>query len=66
MTFDEAKTVLLEPYALTPEDRDVVGEQRFVNLGMGVMDRIVVWTLLGETVRLISAWKAKLPPTEAL
>ena len=58
MTFDEAKTVLLDPYALTREDLDVVGEQRFVTLGMGVMDRIVVWTLRGETVRLISAWKA--------
>ena len=68
MTFDEAKAVLLDPYALTREDLDVVGEQRFVTLGMGGMGRIliVVWTLRGETVRLISAWKAKLPPTEAL
>ena len=43
MTFDEAKAVLLDPYALTREDLDVVGEQRFVTLGMGVMDRIVVY-----------------------
>jgi len=61
VTFDEAKAVLLDPCALTREDPDVVGKQRFVTLGMGVMDRIVVWTLRGETVRLISAWKAKLP-----
>jgi uncharacterized DUF497 family protein len=61
VTFDEAKAVLLDPYALTREDPDVVGEQRFVTLGMGVMDRIVVWTLRGETVRLISAWKANQP-----
>ena len=66
VTFDEAKAVLLDPCALTREDPDVVGKQRFVTLGMGVMDRIVVWTLRGETVRLISAWKAKLPQTEAL
>jgi hypothetical protein len=60
VTFDEAKAVLLDPYALTREDPDAVGEQRFVTLGMGGKGRIliVVWTLRGETVRLISAWKA--------
>ena len=30
VTFDEAKDVLLDPYALTREDPDVVGEQRFL------------------------------------
>ena len=46
--------------ALTKEDSDVTGEQRFVTLGMGGKGRvlIVVWTSRGETVRLISAWKA--------
>jgi hypothetical protein len=63
VTFDEAKAVLLDPYALTKEDLDVEGEQRFVTLGMGGKGRIliVVWTLRGETVRLISAWKANQP-----
>ena len=63
VTFDEAKAVLLDPYALTKEDSGVAGEQRFVTLGMGGKGRIliVVWTLRGESVRLISAWKANQP-----
>lgn len=60
VTFDEAKPALLDPYALTKEDTDAKGEQRFVSLGMGEKGRvlIVVWMLRGENIRLISAWKA--------
>ena len=60
VTFDEAKPVLLDPYVLTKEDADAKDEQRFVSLGMGAKGRIlvVVWTLRGESIRLISAWKA--------
>ncbi len=60
VTFDEAKHVLLDPYALTREDSDSAGEARFVTLGMGGKGRIlvVVWTLRGDMPRLISAWKA--------
>lgn len=60
VTFTEAKAVLLDPYALTREDRDAEDETRFVTLGMGAKGRIlvVVWTLRGEIPRLISAWKA--------
>lgn len=63
VTFTEAKAVLLDPYALTREDADSTGEQRFVTLGMGGHGRIlvVVWTLRGERIRLISAWKANQP-----
>ena len=63
VTFDEAKPVLLDPYVLTKEDADAKGEQRFVSLGMGAQGRvlIVVWTLRGENIRLISAWKANQP-----
>jgi hypothetical protein len=63
VTFDEAKPVLLDPYALTKEDVDAQGEQRFVSLGMGARNRVlvVVWTLRGDTVRIISAWKATQP-----
>ena len=63
VAFEEAKPVLLDPYALTREDSDINGEQRFVSLGMGAKGRIliVVWTLRRETVRLISAWKANQP-----
>lgn len=63
VTFDEAKFVLLDPYALTREDIDANGENRFITLGMGAKQRvlIVVWTLRGDCVRLISAWKATQP-----
>ena len=62
VTFEEAEAVLLDPYALT-DQIDINGEQRFVSLGMGGRNRIlvVVWTLRGEYIRLISAWKANKP-----
>ena len=63
VTFEEASDVLFDPYALTREDSDSQGEQRSVTLGMGSLGRIlvVVWTLRGDTLRLISAWKANQP-----
>lgn len=63
VTFDEAKTVLLDPYALTRENGDADNEHRFITLGMGAKGRIliVVWTQREQTVRLISAWKANQP-----
>lgn len=63
VTFDEAKDVLLDPFALTREDTDANDEQRFVTLGMGGKGRIlvVVWTLRDDRIRLISAWKANQP-----
>ena len=63
VTFEEAKPALLDPYALTKEDTDAQGEQRFITLGMGAKNRIlvVVWTLRDDTIRLISAWKANQP-----
>ena len=63
VTFDEAKPVLLDSYELTKEDDDAKHEHRFITLGMGSKGRIlvVVWTLRGETIRVISAWKANQP-----
>lgn len=63
VTFEEANAVLFDPYALTHEDVAAEDEQRFVTLGMGAKGRIliVVWTLRGDRVRLISAWKANQP-----
>ncbi len=63
VTFDEAKPVLLDPYVLTIEDEDAEDERRFVSLSMGAKGRVlvVVWTLRGERIRLISAWKANQP-----
>jgi len=60
VTFDEARHVLLDPFALTREDVDANGEQRFVTLGMGGRLRVlvIVWTLRGNRIRLVSAWKA--------
>jgi uncharacterized DUF497 family protein len=59
VTFEEARAVLLDPYALTRENSD---EHRFITLGMGAKGRtlIVVWTLREESVRLISAWHGTL------
>lgn len=60
VTFEEAKSVLLDPFALTREDTDAEDEQRFVTLGMGGKARILVtvWTLRCDRIRIISAWKA--------
>ena len=63
VTFEEAKEALYDPFALTHEDNNARGEQRFVTLGMGGKGRIlvVVYTYWEETIRLISAWKANEP-----
>ncbi|QSV46222.1 BrnT family toxin [Geobacter benzoatilyticus] len=64
VTFEEARHVLLDPYALTREDSDSKNEQRFIiTFGMGGKNRtlIVVYTYRGETIRIISAWKASEP-----
>jgi len=63
VTFQEAKQVLFDPFALTHEDKAARSEQRFVTLGMGSKGRIlvVVYAYRGETIRLISAWKANEP-----
>ena len=61
MSFTEAVTVLEDPYALTREDPDVLGEQRFVTLGMSGLGNllVVVYTYREpDIIRVISAWKA--------
>jgi uncharacterized DUF497 family protein len=54
--FEEAASCLLDPLALVREDGDASGEQRFVLLGMRHMARllVVVYTLRGDAIRLIS------------
>ncbi len=46
--------------AITIEDPDAEGEQRFKSLGLDGLGRllVVVYTYRGEKIRLISAWKA--------
>jgi len=63
VTFEEAQHALFDPFALTREDSDSENEQRFVTLGMGGKNRIliVVYTYRDETIRIISAWKANEP-----
>lgn len=59
--FSEAATVLQDDYALTREDPDALGEQRFVSLGMSAEGGlfVVVYTHREPNFyRIISAWKA--------
>jgi len=64
VSFAEAATVLAVDYALTREDPDAVGEQRFVTLGMsatGVLLVVVYSHREPDIYRLISSWKANKP-----
>lgn len=61
IAFADVEPVLTDPLALTIEDPDTEGEQRFVTVGADTFGRIlaVVYTYRGETeVRLISARRA--------
>ncbi|MBV5326775.1 MAG: BrnT family toxin [Chlorobium sp.] len=55
--FADAEPVFFDPMALTREDDDSEGEQRFVSLGIDALNRIlvVVYTYRGADIRLISA-----------
>lgn len=57
----EAATVLDDDRAITREDPDSVGEQRFVTLGLSGSGNLLVVVYLWRgpaTIRLISVWKA--------
>ena len=60
VSFSHAEQALRDSMALTIEDPDSPGEQRFVTLGMDALGRVlvVVHTQRGERTRLISARKA--------
>lgn len=60
VNFAVAAGVLEDENALTIEDINALGEQRFRSLGMDGLGRllVVVYTYRGEKIRLISAWKA--------
>ena len=59
--FSEAESVLYDSLALTIEDAESEGEQRFVSVGADLFGRIlvVVYTYRSEQIRLISARKAE-------
>ena len=64
ISFAEAATVLLDEYALSREDQDSIGEQRFVSLGMsgtGALLVVVYTHREPDIYRLISSWKANKP-----
>ena len=58
--FADVVGVFEDELAITIEDPDVEGEQRFITLGMDKLTRIVVviYTYRGDDIRLISARKA--------
>ena len=60
ITFEEAATALLDENALSMEDVDSKGENRWLLVGMSEKARLltVIYTLRGESIRLISARKA--------
>ena len=64
VAFSESATVLDDDHALTREDPDSVGEQRFVSLGMSATGAllVVVYTPREPDIyRIISSWKASKP-----
>lgn len=61
VSFAEAVTVFEDDFALTREDSDAVGEERFVTLGLSDLGNllVVVYTYRRpDIIRVISAWKA--------
>ena len=54
--FSDAESVLFDPNALTREDIESEGEQRFVTIGMDALGHIlvVVYTHRGKDIRMIS------------
>lgn len=60
VSFAHAEQVLRDPAAMTIEDPDSAGEQRFLTLGMDTLGRVlvVVHTPRGERTRIVSARKA--------
>jgi uncharacterized protein len=60
VSFAHAEQALRDPRAVTMEDPDAQGEQRFVTLGMDALGRIlvIVHTPRGGRTRIISARKA--------
>jgi len=58
--FSDAESVLFDPLALTREDEDAGGEQRFISVGIDALNRVlvVVYTFRGDKIRIISARRA--------
>jgi uncharacterized protein len=61
--FSDAEMVLSDPTALSLEDEEAEGEQRFIAIGLDHLWRllVVVYTYRGNNIRLISARPATGP-----
>jgi uncharacterized protein len=67
VSFDEAASIFRGPCILRADTRREYGEARFIALGVdsnGVVLN-VGYTLRGESIRIISAWKASRHEREA-
>ena len=60
VSFADAEGVLQDPLAVTVEDPDAQGEQRFISIGLGNIGEllVVVWTERDYECRVISARRA--------
>lgn len=60
VAFSDAEGVFLDPLAIHQADPDAENEERFIAVGMGSAGQIlvVVYTLRGGHIRLISARRA--------
>jgi uncharacterized DUF497 family protein len=59
VSFDEAQTVLMDPWSITIPDPDhSTDEERFIDVGTSARGRVVVYTERGANIRLISCRKA--------
>ncbi|ACK68733.1 protein of unknown function DUF497 [Gloeothece citriformis PCC 7424] len=60
VSFAEAEMVFFDPLAIHDLDPDSTTEERFIAVGMGNMGSllVVVYTLRGDIIRLISARRA--------
>lgn len=60
VSFSDAEGVLMDPLAITIEDSDAAGEQRFIAIGQGNAGEllVVIYTERSDACRLISARRA--------
>ena len=60
ISFADAEGVFADPLAVHCADPDSEGEERFIGVGLGSAGQIlvVVYTIRGQSVRLISARRA--------
>ncbi|MCK9215436.1 MAG: BrnT family toxin [Rhodoferax sp.] len=63
VSFSDAEAVFYDDRALTMEDPDAQGEQRFLTIGLDTLGRVLVvcHTEREERTRIISARKAEKP-----